>query len=173
MRNEGGEACSKCMRLHASTLLKNMGERAHQDVASSTIRHNLLTHSQLVARSDMHRVCHDTARLEQLNAQRVLTSTSRTLSTTRRLVLAISRSDIPRVQQLLAVQLRQRQSPAAIIEKLADAVGDQYEAKVRVCVHVTSFDLFSSSFLLLSPSLLPPPSSMLPIRRASQRLTMT
>lgn len=102
------------------------------EAAASTLQHSRLTHAQLSARSDRHKASRDLERLDGLDTARRLANAASQLATHKRLLLAISQHDIPRLHQLIAVQLRQGRSIASILAKVAEAVGGDYKAKVRI-----------------------------------------
>jgi hypothetical protein len=97
---------------------------------ATTYNHHYLTHHQLAKRSNDHRQQRDTQRLACLTSQRNLLTLSRRLDDHKRLLLALSQQQAPRVHQLVAVCLRQGDSVPVIMDKLAIAVQGHFNPKV-------------------------------------------
>jgi hypothetical protein len=74
--------------------------------------------------------CRDKLRLDLLNARRKVACLYRTASMNKRLLIALSQNDVPRLRQLLKFCLKQGRSVSAIMEKLAQAVEGCYKPKV-------------------------------------------
>jgi hypothetical protein len=133
MCREGQQACDNCLALAYCTPLNKAQQRAAlpaAEAAAGSYNNAYLTLTQAAARIGMHISSRDQARLHNLNMLRKLASAVRALSMSRKLILALAQHDIPRVHQLLSVQLREHRSVPAILDKLAMAVEGNYAAKV-------------------------------------------
>ena len=88
-----------------------------------------LTYSQLVQKSEKHVQEMVTQRLKNFNANKQLNRLGKALSYHKRFMVLLSENNIPRLNQLVAVALRNRRSITYITEKVMQAIDGVYLAR--------------------------------------------
>ena len=94
--------------------------------------HVFLTFAQHSDRHEHHRALRDSSRLALLNLTRSVTSFQKRLSTSKRLLIALSTADVPRLDQhnvLISTALRRGCGVNYIIDKLGKAAAGLYHVK--------------------------------------------
>ncbi|KAJ3548106.1 hypothetical protein NMY22_g1393 [Coprinellus aureogranulatus] len=125
---EPGSPCSSCAEIARSPvargILDRMNNGTHINTAYAYLGHHELT---LALKEKNDQIQH--LRFLALNQTRAILHKSESLSDYKRLVVAISREDIPRIARVVDIALKQKRSITAILETVMDAAKGVYKVK--------------------------------------------
>ena len=133
LESESSDNCNKCCsNLQYNNLLNDVIKRSYLPYNESSIvkmNNIFLTYSQLVQKGDKLREVMLAQRLKIFNANKKLIRLGKTLSYHKRFMILLSENNIPRLNQLVAVALRNRRSITYITEKVMQAIDGLYLAR--------------------------------------------
>ena len=128
--DSGDETNTMCARLSDESNLKTIVERSvkpFQELA--TFNNRFLNHRQLSNKCVSYRQDLRNLRLDNMNMVRKINRLGRTLDMHQRFMLSISQHNVPRLQQLVAVALRNKRSIQYIVSKVVNAIDGIYLAR--------------------------------------------
>jgi hypothetical protein len=129
-RNDAS-CCEECAQIQYSSTYRKLRRLALDAMeATSNVPHSKRNHNQMVALAVHHNAVRTQHRLQVHNLTRKVATLQRGLNMHQRMVYAISQQNIPRLHQLVAVQLRNGRSIAHIVSKMAEAFAGTYKPKV-------------------------------------------
>ncbi|KAE9394828.1 hypothetical protein BT96DRAFT_998151 [Gymnopus androsaceus JB14] len=122
------EPCTYCKLLHNHNIIMGARHRFLDGVDENT-RWQYLSPAQMLSVLERKTAQVRASRLQALNIGRVIATRNRRLDSFKRLSIAISTQDIPRIRSLMAVQLRNGRSIQYILEKIDAAVQRTYSPR--------------------------------------------
>lgn len=120
--------CDLCANLQYNQEIKRIMNRSlHINASYTGVSDNLLTSYQLQCKLKVHRAARREVTLARLNDIRKIKIQGKALGEFKRLLVALSTSNVPRLQQLIHVALKNGSSPRSITSRLADAANQLYK----------------------------------------------
>ena len=124
--------CNKCCSdLEYNSVLRGLTERSHLTYSPQLLKtQNIyLTYSQLVEKNNAYRKTVQSLKVLNLNKDKKFHRLGQSLSYHQRFMVLMSENNVPRIQQLVAVALKNRRSITYIIEKVSQAIEGVYLAR--------------------------------------------
>jgi hypothetical protein len=123
--------CERCDAIQHKSVFVNMKARVLLEGMEGIrgLQYSDLTHPQLCTVSRHHKLTKDSSATDARNAAVKVCRLTATLTLQKQIIVYISENRIPRIHQLLGVQLRAGSSGVVILDKLVSAVSGVYHAK--------------------------------------------
>ena len=119
-----------CLRLQEDSNVKSIMKRSTEPFKQlATYNNRFLNHRQLSNKCTSYRKELQKSQLDTMNMHRKLNRLGSTLDMHQRFLLCISQNNIPRLQQLVSVAVRNRRSIQYIVDKVLNAIDGVYLAR--------------------------------------------
>ena len=119
-----------CLSLNANSNVKSIMNRSTEPFNQlATYNNRFLNHRQLSNKCTSYRKELQKSQLDNMNMHRKLNRLGSTLDMHQRFLLCISQNNIPRLQQLVSVAVRNKRSIQYIVDKVLNAIDGLYLAR--------------------------------------------